>query len=601
MEHLVAALAAVCMLGATWGAERPASQPPLALRPLQTLIVLPEGTQDAELKSAAQTLRQWLLKACRVEKGFEISGEGRAGAEGAARPLLALGPTKWADPKETAKLARDGFLIRRTGHVIVIAGGSGRGTYFGAIAFLDRFCGVRFYMPGDLFTSLPRNKDLTVREVDVTDAPYVRSCFMSGLGTVPGDSEWAMRNGVAVSRRLGGTHQHSMFDVFPPAKYAVKYPEIYPTFKGQRYVPQSGSDQQWQPCFSEPKLLDAAEETSLEYFRKNPAHGYLAFSVMDGHRFCECARCAEEVKKLGATAAHSKLYWEFMNGLALRYEQKLPGKCVLGMAYSEAREAPPFPLRPNIVVFLNIHVADLLVNGYLVKGPGGAAPLDPWLKAAKLLGNHEWAEGMMFFIPRLYPRLEQQFLRYCRDHGADVVFQHAEEYPHWGLDGPKPYLTARLWWNPDTDVDALWKQFCEDLFGPAAQPMYEYFTALERLWIALDGKSKRKLRKWDNQFLTDAEDRKAIEQCRAMLDRAREKAATEDEEKRIDLFSKSFRLSEHLFALAAAPKADPAKVEEVKRYALETLLLDPMTFYRRGNGEAFLDYLNQALGAVSRK
>jgi hypothetical protein len=271
------------------------------------------------------------------------------------------------------------------------------------------------------------------------------------------------------------------------------------------------------------------------------------------------------------------------------------------MAYSEVREAPPFELRKNVVVFMNIHVSDLLVNGYLAKGADGAAPIDAWLKAAKVMGNHEWAEGMMFFIPRIYPKLEQQFMRYCREHGGDMVFQHAEEYPHWGLDGPKPYFSARLWWNPDTDVDALWKQFCGDMFGDAAEPMCEYFTTLERLWITLNGKSKRKLRKWDNQFLTDTEDRKAIQQCRTLLDQARELAKANEEKQRIELFSKSFRLSEYLFELAAAPKGDPAKVEDVKRYARETLLPDPMTFYRRGKGEAFLDYLDHALGAVSRK
>lgn len=587
------------VLGTVLAAAATAGEAPLPLRPAETLIVVPDKPPDNDVPAAAQTLQQWLRRACRAEKGFEILPESRAGGAAAFPPLIALGPTKWAAAKETAKLSRDGFVLRRARNIVVIAGGSGRGTFYGALAFLDRCAGVRFYMPGDLFASLPRKNELAIGELNVTEEPYVRASFMTGLGNAPGDSDWAARNGAM--RRLGGTHQHSMFEVFPPAKYVAKYPEIYPTIKGKRYVPQSGGDQQWQPCFSEPKLLEAAEETSLEYFQKNPTQGYLAFSVMDGHAFCECPRCGEQVQKLGLTTAQSRLYWEFMNKLAARYERKLPGKYVLGMAYSEVREAPPFELRPNVVVFMNIHVSDLLVNGYLVKGANGAAPIDPWLKAAKVLGNHEWAEGMMFLIPRLYPRLEQQFMRYCREHGGDMVFQHAEEYPHWGLDGPKPYFSARLWWNPDTDVDALWKQFCGDMFGEASQPMYEYFTTLEQLWVALNGKSKRKLRKWDNQFLTDAEDRRTIQQCRALLDQARTLAKGSEEKQRLELFSKSFRLSEQLFSLAAAKPADAAKVEEAKRYARETLLPDPMTFYRRGNGEAFLEYVDQALGVLSRK
>jgi len=560
------------------------SKTPLVLKPTETVIALHSGVVESGTNQAAALLQTWLRRACRVNSGFEILSEEKI-SETEGKTIIALGLSRWVEPEEVRDLWRDGFLIRRKAMVIIIAGGQSRGTYLGAVRFLDQVAGVRFYLPTDLFTSLPESSRITVGELNWREEPFARSAYLSGVKAIPGDSGWLEK--VGGSRRVGGTHQHSMYQVFPPDRYAEKYPEVYPVIGGQRYIPGNSQDQGWQPCFSEPKTLQAARETVQRYFRTNPGDAYLAFSVMDSHRICECPKCTAFYEDFGKKnqassreEAHSYLYWKFMNNLAEWMEKELPGKYLIGLAYGVTRFPPPFRLRPNIIVFANFHVAELEADGILKPGEDGLSPLDRWLNLASNFGNHDWYHGNGFVLPRIYSGYWSQFLTALQKK-AKNVFMHAELYPNWGLDGPKGYILARLWQQPSLNVKVLLKQFCEDMFGPAAAPMEEYFTRLEHLWVVLDNKKgpERKLFQWSRQLLTDEEDRAEIKACRGLLDKAIALAVTEEQKKRVDLFSRTFRLTEYLIELNAATTVEKSRLEEIRKYVVENISNDPMTLY----------------------
>ena len=99
-----------------------------------------------------------------------------------------------------AKLTRDGFYIRTIGKDIYILGKddpkkrtdivakSGgawdheyeRATLLGAYDFLERFCGVRFYFPGELGTIVPQKKTLSIPEINIVEKPDMRRRFYGG-------------------------------------------------------------------------------------------------------------------------------------------------------------------------------------------------------------------------------------------------------------------------------------------------------------------------------------------------------------------------------------------------------------------------------------
>jgi hypothetical protein len=182
-------------------------------------------------------------------------------------------------------------------------------------------------------------------------------------------------------------------------------------------------------------------------------------------------------------------------------------------------------------------------------------------------------------IPRVCTGLVSESFKLFQKH--DLIYTHTEGYPNWGLDGPKLYVHSKIWWDPQTDVRAVWRQFCDDMFGPAADPMYDYFMWLESLWISLNKDTERKLNRWWSQFGTNPEQRDVIARCRLMLDQATQLATTDEQKQRIGLFSKTFRLSEQLFALAAKEKVTRPEVDQVLEYAETVIKPDPLTIYRK--------------------
>jgi hypothetical protein len=595
----ILALLAAALLAAgcsTWCVE----QSSLPLPPDGTVVVVAKDAPAAE-QDAAKLLQTWLRRACGVTAGFEIlSGEQEAGSSAASvfpkgKVIIALGLAAGPPDPRVAALEDDGFLIHREGQIISITGHTSDGTYYGAVAFLDRYAGVRFYLPTEFWTSLPASRAAVFNGGDVLSQPFVDSGDISRFAARDmGDPDWLRRIGGL--RRKGGTHQHDLFAIFPPAEFAQTHPEIYPLYDGQRYIPTNAGDQNWQIDFAEPATLAAAEQSLAEYFQKTPDAAYIAVSVNDNTRWSQSERNQAVIAAFQAKdpqgdfhgTATSDIYWRFMNQLAAWLKQKFPTKLLVGLAYGPTVTTPAFPLADNIVVYANLHLSEL--PWYRDPQSGPPAILDQWLAVAHHFGNHEWYEGDGFLLPRIYSGYWSQFLRELAQHYPSV-YMHAEAYPNWGFDGPKYYIMAKMWWDPQADPRALTRQFCDDLFGPAAAPMDQYFAQVEALWMQLDDMdgTKRKLDGWPNQFITTSASRLMIQRCHDFLQQAVAAAQTDDEKKRVALFAQCFAFSESLFKLAAQP-GDEALHRQAVALA-EDLAKDPWTVYDPNR-------LTQAIAAI---
>lgn len=573
--------------------------PPVSLDPKTTVILRSPATSAGEQQMVG-ILQKSLRRLCGVASGFEIVGDEKSVPAGAF--VLAIGPGPWVPIATLANLEGRDFTLLRIGNRLVMTGSVPTGTVRAMVRFLDEFCGVRFYMPTDLFTSLPANGAVTVGAVNVLDKPRVRDIHMGMFGNLPEEQDWLLCNGVGI--RPPYITSHSMMQRFPPARFSERYPEIYPILKVQRHIPKSASDHGWQPCFSEPKLLDAAEEEALEWFRRNPSVRAIPYAVQDSHAFCECPRCQEIIRKTGdKTQAYSNMFWGFLNQLAERLEKRLPeydisnDKVLIGMAYSEVRMAPPFKLHRNVMAYPVFTVGDLLIDK--VMEPEGVDGV--WRKAASQMGQYDWAQGDGYYIPRLYGGLATRLFN------ADHVYTlaTAETYPNWGLDGPKYWMLVKIWDNPGADAKKLYEQFCADMFGPAQKEMLEYFLGLEELWISMDNDAERKLFKWVNQFNLRPPQQEMVRAARERLNKAAALAETPDQKKRVELFSKTFRLSEMIFDVANAATLEAARVAELRKYAAEVIAPDKMTMSAFGQGGPTKDYVvsrvNDILNVITAK
>lgn len=79
------------------------------------------------------------------------------------------------------KYDRDAIIVRRVGKHIVLVGVDDWGTEMAVYDFLERVCGVRWFMPGPLGEIVPQSEELSVGKLSVMEEPSFVSRMMSGV------------------------------------------------------------------------------------------------------------------------------------------------------------------------------------------------------------------------------------------------------------------------------------------------------------------------------------------------------------------------------------------------------------------------------------
>lgn len=575
------------------------------LKPTSTFIVIPDKPDGLDVKSA-DLLNKWLNKIYQTDSGFQIIKESLV-INKRGKILIVVGKTKFSISKIFDLLEPYSFSIKRKNEIVSIEGATPFGTLFGTTYFLDHYCGVRFYLPGDLFTSMPENRKVGLDKIiSVFQLPFTKELFSTGYKNSD-ESNWAQNNGLL--RKDFGSHQHSMGERFYSDSIFKLFPEIFPLVNGKRYYPKSAQDQGWEPDFKEPKLVDAGVYSAIQYFKKYPQINYISFSVQDSRTYPTEGRMGEFLKKYpndeeGKKRGYTDAFVSFINNLAQKLEKELPEngitapKTIIYLVYGYVRDVPKVRLNPNVLPIPVFSVAGSLMDS-LSSNDG---LLKQWSKVTKRFGNHDWAEGMGFIYPRIYTDLLSLFLKTIQKDQMEFEFAHLEMYPNWSLDGPKCYFMSKLYWNPQENTDSLLALFCKDMFGRSSSKMRTYFTALEKLNLNMNN-DRRRIRGINNylsQLGLNEKELALVHQARQNIDQAYSIARTDDQRKRIDLFSKGFKISEGLFELYNSKVVDIAKANELKDYFKNTVAGNQMMLNIATNAN-FLNVIDNLIDQIVKR
>jgi hypothetical protein len=569
------------------------------LQPQKTFIVIPHQPDALESKSAS-LLHKWLTNIYHTDTGFEVVRENFI-KEISGEVIISIGKTTFNSADTASTLSPYAFAIKRRRSVISIKGATALGTLIGTGYFLDHFCGVRFYIPGDLFTSVPATGSVNLdKKISVKETPFTKYVYSTGYknGT---ENSWAQINGLL--RKDWGSHQHSMGDRFYNDSIFKLFPEIFPIIHGKKYFPKSKGDQSWEPDFAEPKLVDAAVYATVDYFKKNPTVDYISFSVQDSWTYPTEGKMGVFLRnypdnKKGKYQGYTDAYISFLNNLAGRLKTELPAngiswpRTIVYLVYGNVRIVPSVKLNPAILPVAVYHLSDGIMDDV-----DGA--LKEWPRVTKRIGNHDWAEGRGFIYPRIYTKILSNFVRIAQAENLSFDYAHLEFYPNWSLDGPKYYFMSKIYWNPKADPDSLLTLFCVDMFGNASKQMKKYFLALEDLNTSMnnDPKRNRRIGGYITQVALNDKEIKLVQEARSYLNKAGPLASTDNQKERIDLFSKGFKISESFFNLYNSSTLDMNEVTELKDYLKNTVSGNQMML-NMATEKDFIDKINLAVDQV---
>ncbi|MDO8595727.1 MAG: DUF4838 domain-containing protein, partial [Sulfuricaulis sp.] len=387
--------------------------------------------------------------------------------------------------EELKGLDNDGFLVATRSGMLFISGpptGTGHGAMCGAVDFLKRDLGCRWYMPGEFGAVIPRRGDLKLDVQDRRIEPAFRSrtfyCAEDSWKT--GDTEYLLN---VQRRHIRLNMHHNMHRVLPPSKFAKDHPEWYCEIDGVRRPPGSDTTGGWQPCMTSDEGIKAAAQTIIEHFRSKPSEMSFSIAVNDGGGYCECAKCKAKYLAGDAKAEcgiYGRLYFEWADAVARIVEKEFPDRMLGCLSYGGAY-VPPADIK-----LCRLITPMAVMPTFRAQDPEARANQD---KRAKMLsarcgawGLYDWyyGYGMLFPLP-IHHLLKERIQSYYKL-GARAIYYEADV--NWALDGHKYALMNDMLWDPGLDVDAWLDDFYRKFFGAAAEPMKKYDALWEAAWMA---------------------------------------------------------------------------------------------------------------------
>lgn len=438
------------------------------------------------------------------------------------------------------------------------------GTLWAVYDFLERCCGVRWYLPSEIGMVCPESKTLRVQGEEVRRLPAMSYRWITPTALfVPTPSQpvsptdntlWRLRI------RQGGQQYQASHSFYG---YYDRFLKDHPEWFAKGY-----SGQPPQMCYTHPGFVAQVVQDARDYFDGKGAKtgaqamgDFFALCPMDNMSWCKCPTCqaelnrAEEKNPQFNNGKASDYVWGFVNKVAREVRATHPKKYIAALAYSDYAYYPTrFRLEANIAVQLCLHVRNwwcpsMEANDLKV--------LDQFTREAREAGRPVYL-WLYYCFPALQAKYDRhgtfpgffahtvvrQMKRYHEVGIRGIFMEHSSEFDQSHLgDVPDMYVTWKLAEDPTLDGDALIDEFFKRYYGAASVPMQRLYARLEETFSNPASYPEAIRRSPAHQHQTEelawrylgTPDR--MKEFGGLLAEARRAARTDVERRRIEMFA----------------------------------------------------------------
>lgn len=405
-------------------------------------------------------------------------------------------------PADAFRISRDVTPAR-----VRIVGSSPVALLMGVYRFLGDYLGCRWIAPGEIGEIIPHADTVTIPVGSTATVPDwdVRTFFLR-------DEEgywWGLRNGIngwyskefveslgsGVGDDLlylppGIAGFHAWFRILDPQQYRDEHPEYYALVNNKRV---QGGLHSGQICTTNPEVIDLIAAKARDYFEADPNARYFSVAPNDGYGWCKCADCMAFEASIGGPRhwrtpdgriITSDRQVHFANQVAQHALPGLDGRELIIFAYVN-HAPPPVGVEPRegVTVWL-CHYAPACY-AHAINDPDCPDNAEffeyvrGWARWADRMGYYAYTDKSMWEgLPRPVVRQMMTDIRTLYELGWRRYV--AQSNARWfSLNGPLYWMTARLLWDSDADVEALLADYFRRTYGAAASHMAAFYDALE--------------------------------------------------------------------------------------------------------------------------
>ena len=432
---------------------------------------------DATEKSAAEELQKYLNEMSGVKLPIVTDDTAETDYEIIVGKTNREGEDYTVD-RET--LGKEGVYLKAAGNKLVIAGGELRGTIYAVYEFLELYLDCRWFTR-DITVIPERDVVGFPKDLDYTHVPVFEYRKTDWLSPKTGEIYSVankLNSSMAIDDKFGGyfgftggfCHTFTA-DFVNAAKYFESNPELFALRDGTRVNTQL--------CLTNPETLEIVIDEVQALLDKDPDATLISLTQADNLEYCMCENCTALDEAHGGQQGTNLT---FVNAVADHFKDKYPDLKFDTFAYRYTRTAPE-NLKPadNVVIRLcsfECCFAHPFDDEKCEQNATFKKDIEDWSKICENL--YVWDYATNFYnYNGMFPNFQvlQPNMQFFEEHNVIGVYSCGNYTPvnsNGEFGELRAYITAKLLWKPDADVETITKEFCKAYYGNAAEYIIEY-------------------------------------------------------------------------------------------------------------------------------
>jgi hypothetical protein len=372
---------------------------------------------------------------------------------------------------------------------------------FNAVNEFLRGLGCRWFAPGEIGEVVPKVATIALPQVDRTVTPdfgmrrFVYYTQHIGIGD---RALWNLRLGVNFGAEIAGFPQmcHGVKFVIMREEMKQAHPEMYLLTDGKRVTADAGMPNLLSPLLFEKQVKHI--RAMFDHFQE-PMHNIDLVDGYSGRISDDPAWEAQQTPERGWSGAMSDHVFGYLNRVALEVQRSHPDRLVSALAYG-AYTQPPEKIEkfsPNLALIDVGHRQEFWEESKWNERKQWRAEWLKKLASGKYItwdfstnARPEQAGRPVYYTKQISRDLRElkgvsmgeQVEIYAHPEGKEPSFgYHDLAIEHFNL-----YVTARLYWDANQDVNAMLADYCASYYGPAAAAMKAFIIHAEANWMHMN-------------------------------------------------------------------------------------------------------------------
>jgi hypothetical protein len=377
--------------------------------------------------------------------------------------------------------------------------GFSKGTLFGTYSFIEKYLGVRWFMPGEDGEFCPtKRKILLDNRLFLIENPSFRWRYIPYLiknyqrdGALI--KQWALRNKLNQQAYSMSLYHYHIWQYIFTAKVYKKHPEYFAMLGGRRVRPVGD---RYKICTSNKGTINYHAQAAIKFFDSHPHNKGFSLSPTDSAGYCQCPKClAQDEPNRPENGALTRRILLYYNAVAKLVNKRYPERYMCGYIYADYLY-PPHDRALKIAPNLFLVVASSLTYGYTFFRP---EVQQKWFKIMRHWSSITHNIGY-YDLPMhcsanngapLAPGVEQLkiMLPALKKFKVKSVYLYGDE--EWGHATVYNYLLARLMWNANLDIDRELALFYQQCYGKGGRDIGKMYSLIDRAMKKYYLKNKR--------------------------------------------------------------------------------------------------------------